>query len=617
MPRIAEATIREIHNRLDAETVMGEYVHLEKRNGGLWGLCPFHQEKTPSFKVDPDKKSYYCFGCHEGGGIVNFVMQMDKLSYPEALEDLAKRLGIEIIYESGESSEKAGEEGKKRDELSELYRRVADTFHHFLTERPEGRAALDYILSRDIRREIVEKFRLGYSPPDRYWLFKFLKSKGYSPEFLGKSGLFSRKYPEMAFFSGRLMFPIGDRQGRTVAFGGRILGEGEPKYLNSPESAIYKKGETLFAIDLALPAIRIQKSAYIAEGYMDIIALHQAGISNAVAPLGTAFTPEQARLLRRWVSGVSLLFDSDKAGQKAAAKAILTCRQNNLSSSVVNLVIPGPGESDADYGDRTGNLTIPQGEQPNPKDPADILKIYGEKVLQRRVKNFILDFDYLMNRSKNLYDLSNSDGKAQAAAFCFPYLEALDSEIERDARFNDLAGLLGVDRRAIQEDYRRKKTAPEQNRTIPDKKPQRSIKMTDELFLLSAVLINAAFYPRLRSSLELEDFGDSDARQLYISLEEWYRAGTQGLEELLGRIDSEALKNFVTARITSNEFDLNPEKLVQDGIRRVKQKGMERRRNRILTEIRIAGQAGTNLEDLLYEKVQIDAELERFKEATE
>jgi DNA primase len=350
MPLISKSTIQEVTDRMDAVAVVSDYVQLEKRGGRWWGLCPFHQEKTGSFTVDPDRKGYYCFGCHKGGTVLSFVMEMDKLSFPEAMELLAKRSGVEIVYEAGggPGDDRNEERNKRKEELFELYRRVAGTFHYFLTENPEGEAAKQYIISRGLTKDMMDRFRLGYSPADRRWLFGFLSQKGYSPEFLTASGLFSSRYPGITLFSGRLMFPISDRRDRVVAFGGRILeetirsdGRPAPKYINSPETELYKKGETLFAVDLALPEIRKTATVHIVEGYMDVIALHQAGITNAVAPLGTAFTDDQARLLRRWADKLILVFDSDKAGQEAVRKGILTGRRNGFSCFVVT---PGGGE---------------------------------------------------------------------------------------------------------------------------------------------------------------------------------------------------------------------------------------------------------------------------------
>jgi DNA primase len=387
---IARSSIEEVNNRLDAVAVVEDYVHLEKRSGRYWGRCPFHaggQEKTPSFTVDPEKKMYYCFGCSKGGSIISFIMEMEKISYPEAIKTLASRMGIELVYEwDGRKIEEAEAELGRKEQLFELYRRTSVTFHHFLTKKPEGRPVFDYIISRGVSEEMIERFRLGYAPADRNWLYGFLLGKGYSGDFLDNSGLFSSRYKGMPLFSNRLMFPIADRQGRTVAFGGRALpgavqtdGREPPKYINSPELETYKKGQTLFAFDLALPEIRKTGEVYIVEGYMDLIALHQAGITNTVAPLGTSFTGEQAKLLRRWAEKAILVFDSDAAGQNAAVKGILICRKNGLSCA---LTVPGRGIEEADPEKNQG-----EGKKiAESKDPADILKNFGLEALQKNMK---------------------------------------------------------------------------------------------------------------------------------------------------------------------------------------------------------------------------------------
>jgi DNA primase len=632
MSYISESTIREVNDRLDAAAVVGDYVRLEKRGGKYWGLCPFHNEKTPSFTVDPDKKMYYCFGCNHGGGVINFIMEMDKLSFPEAVETLAKRMGIEIIYENTGGERKEGGENRRIEELAELYRRVAGSFYYLLMKKDEGAEAKRYIISRGITKEMIDRFRLGYAPADRSWLFRFLSEKGYSGEFLASSGLFSKSNPRRAFFADRLMFPIADRQGRTIAFGGRILAGEGPKYLNSGESGGYKKRETLFAIDLALPEIRKTKEVYVAEGYMDVIALHQAGIANAVAPLGTAFTDDQAKLLRRWAERVLLVFDADEAGQNAAVKAILTCRRNALACFVVTMADkPGTGAQ-------------------NPgmfKDPADILKELGPEALQKSVKCFINDFEYLVRRGGSLFDLSNSEGKGRAAAFLFPYLGALDSEVSRDSCVGAMADAFGIERQAILADFsrfnrgqfdpdRRDGEKREGNRDAGPGRNARPIRMNDELFLLTAVLVNPGLYPRLRAALSIEELDDPGARELFIALEEWFRNDTPGMDDLLSRIQDETLRNFVVHQGASAAFSDHLDQLVADGIKRVKQKRLERRRSEIVRELRIAKNADilphqngfsggthggllaeTRVEDLLAEKVHIDAELRRMKEATE
>ncbi|MDR0555007.1 MAG: DNA primase [Treponema sp.] len=631
MAHIAGATIQALNDRLDAAAVVGDYVRLEKRGGQYWGCCPFHNEKTPSFKVDPSRKLYYCFGCHKGGSIIDFVMEMDKLSFPEAVEDLAKKSGVEIIYDSSHSREQERDIAARKDELYELYRRVAGTFSHILLERPQGEDARTYLAERKINREMVERFRMGFAPKDRLWLFNFLSEKGYSETFLAESKLFSSKYPRWAFFSNRLMFPIADRQGRFVAFGGRILpsigalgedGGRNPKYINSLESDIYKKGQTLFAVDLALPEIRRTKEVCVAEGYMDVVALHQAGVSNAVAPLGTAFTDDQAKLLRRWAERVKLIFDADEAGQNAAVKAILTCRRNGLAASVV---VPGdkppPDYLPARGGE--GGMSEDFKTEAVFKDPADILKKFGPEALRKSIEYVILDFEYLLRRGKNLFDVTTSEGKARAAAYLFPYLETLDSEVSRDTFVGEIADALGIERQAVLTDYRRAGTirtgvdrerAPEFEGGVSNGRG--SIRMNDELFLLASVLANHELVIKLRSTLSIEEIEDPRAKELFIALEEWFRNDMPGIDDLLSRIHDEALRNFVLEQSVSKAFSINPEMLLDDGIKRVKRKRLERRQSEIVIELRTQkrGESGRSLEDLLAEKVHIDAEMRKFKE---
>ena len=278
--------------RTDVTALIGEYTRLERRGDEWWGCCPFHNEKTPSFKVDPSKGLYYCFGCHEGGNTVDFVCNMEKLSYREAIVFLAKLAGVEVVYSGAyqSQSQENSQRDSLRDQFTDMYTRVAGSYHYCLTSTPEGKQALDYILDRGITLETVQKFQLGYSPANRRWLRVFLKGKNYSDEFLDQSGLFSKKYPNISFFSHRLMFPICDRQGRVVAFGGRLLAGEGPKYINSGELVQYQKGKTLYAFHHARQSIRKEKAVIFCEGYMDVLAYHQCGLTHAVAPLGTALT---------------------------------------------------------------------------------------------------------------------------------------------------------------------------------------------------------------------------------------------------------------------------------------------------------------------------------------
>jgi len=623
MAFISKSTIANLNSRLDAISVIGDYVRLDKKSGRWWGRCPFHgggQEKTPSFKVDPDSKLYHCFGCGKGGTVIGFVMEMDKLTYPEAIVNLAKKTGVEIVYEEGSAGD-VEKENTVRDELFEIYRRTATTFQHFLKEKQEGYAALDFLRKRGINKEMIDLFKLGFSPLDRDFLFNFLRQKGYSDDFLDKSGLFSLNYKKSPFFSGRLMFPISDRQGRIVAFGGRSIPEisqnidkEQAKYINSRESEIYKKGQTLFAIDHAKSKMRQSKTVFLAEGYLDVIALHQAGISNAVAPLGTAFTDEQAVWLRRWVDNVVLLFDTDEAGKKASYKAIITCRKNGISCTFVDLQEGLIRETGAQ-------------ETINFKDPADILQGFGAEVLKNILKFTINDFEYLISLGKYQY-ISVEGDVNKAAQFMFPYLEALDSEVDRSDSITRIADIFKIERNAVQKDFSEwrnkefsRNTQGRSGGVLAGSQIQQSLKIqrNAELGMLTNVAVNMELYPEFRAAVEIKDIDDKAAKEIFVAMEECFKHDEYGIDFLLTRIEYENLRNFVAAEGTSREYSVSsgrdPRKVMEDGIKLIRKKKLEKRLTEINAQMRESERTSSeieNIDDLLAEKKMIDSYIQKL-----
>jgi len=612
MALISKATIAEVNARLDAISVVGDYVRLEKKSGRFWGRCPFHgggQEKTPSFKVDPDLKMYHCFGCNKGGSVISFVMEMDKLTYPEAIKTLAKKTGIEIIYEEGGSNEEH-EDNSIKEELYELYRRMTVTFQHFLLEKPEGQNALNYILARGFSDEMIKSFKLGYAPSDRDFLHKFLKQKGYSDDFLAKSGLFSANYKTIPLFSARLIFPIADRQGRIAAFGGRALpgvlqsdGREPPKYINSPETEIYKKGQTLFAIDLAKQEMRQSKTVYLAEGYMDVLALHQAGVTNSVAPLGTAFTDEQALWLRRWAEKVILIFDNDDAGRKAAYKAIITCRKNGLPCALLDiqegLKQEFPGENTEKF-----------------KDPADILQKTGPNLLKNILKFIINDFEYLILQSKLIF--TESADIKKAAGFMFPYLDALESEVDRSDYITRLSDIFKIERIAVQKDYSQWKSGgfSGKNQDKQDADSRLHVHSNDDLRLLACVALNMELYPDFRNALEIKDIDDPAAKELFISMEECFKHDESGIDLLLARIKDESLRLYVADRGTSGEFKGDSRRFMEEGINKIRKKKLEKRLTEINSQMRESERKNddvVNIDELLAEKKHIDCQIRKLE----
>jgi DNA primase len=459
-----------------------------------------------------------------------------------------------------------------------------------LTQAPQGRPALDYVTARGMTPELISRFQLGYAPADRFWLRDFLRKKNYSDDFLAGSGLFTQKNAGAAFFHDRLMFPIRDRNGKTVAFGARLLHGDGPKYLNSGGSDWYKKGETLFAIDLALPAIRKTKTVYLAEGYMDVIALHGAGITNAAAPLGTAFTEDQARLIKRWAERVKLIFDSDEAGQEAACKAIITCRKNGLSCSVVNL---------------------------EKKDPAEIFLESGAEGLTNSVKYDIMDMEFLVARFKGKMVHSGGEGKARSIAGLFPFLDTLESEVERLSCVRTIADAFSVESEAVLKDYRDKNPGTGRRQQAPSVQETR-IRLSDELFLLTTVAVNYQKSPelfvKLKMSLPIGQIEDAATRELYIALEETARSRETGTDQLLAHILDEDLRKFIIEKGSGDEFSRDPATLVEQGIRGILRKRLIKRRSEIVTELRMAKNEGRDTTELLDEKMRVD-EIIRQKEA--
>ena len=617
MALISKLTIQEVNNRLDAIAVIGEYIRLEKKSSRWWGRCPFHaggQEKTPSFKVDPDLKMYHCFGCGKGGSAISFVMEMENLSYPETIKNLARSMGIEVSYEQGETE---SADSSIKEELYELYRRLSITFQHFLRENP---AALKYLKDRGVNDQMIDQFKLGFSPANRDFLRDFLKRKGYSDDFLGKTGLFSSKYKSIPLFAGRLMFPIADRQGRIVAFGGRateqteIYGDGEPpKYINSPETEIYKKGETLFAIDQAKAEMRKTRRVFLAEGYMDVIALHQAGATNSVAPLGTAFTDQQARWLRGWVDKVSLFFDNDPAGQKAAYKTIITCGKNGLERDVV-------WQSEA-LKIETGEINT--GEF---KDPADISLEFGGQILKKILDYTINDAEYLISQA--LSRIGPDGGRSRVVEFMFPYLEALESDVERSVSVLKIADAARVERDAVLNDYVRwKKEGFAPGKTEEKRSAEATVRRNAEIVLLTVVAVNMELYPEFRAAVEIKEIDDPAAKELFIALEECFQRGESGVEFVLSRIKDEPLKNFILSQGDSPEFrgsaEIDPRRLMEDGLNEIRKKRLRKRLTEIGAEIRQiesgnSGDFGANagetadIEELLAEKKEIDSMMRNF-----
>ena len=590
---ISQETIDAIHNTSDMLSIIGEYTALKARGSNdYWGCCPFHGEKTPSFHIDTEKKFYHCFSCHASGDVIKFVMEMEKLSYVQAIELLAKRSGIPIKYKDGGAPADYVRDDTA-EKMIELYERTASMFHYFLMETPQGKKALDYIKNRGLTDETIKKFKLGYSPADRKWLKKFLLSKNFSQDFLNKSGLFSQKYPDFSFFSDRLMFPIFNRKGQVVAFGGRVIppaDESQRKYLNSGDLPQFKKRETLFGFSFAKNSIREKKSIIFCEGNMDVIAYHQCGLDYAVATLGTALTPEHIKMISGFVSGgtVYLSFDSDGAGQEATWKAIKLCREHNLTVKVILL--------------KGG------------KDPAEIMLKFGKENLTSQVNNAILDSDYLLNKVGKKYPVDTPEGKTKAALEFFAYIDALQSDIQKESCLDQLSQAFNLNPEAVKRDFKNRNQAQERitiRQNNNQNKPQ--INLDAELRGLIAVTADLDQFKTLRSSLKESDFKNPDAQRLFRIYEDCYQKGALSIPNIIESCSGTGLEQFITDAISYNVYQKeNCGIYIQDTIKFIKKNKIDEQREALVKRIRdfviVTDDDKIQMNNLLTQKMELDKE---------
>ena len=401
--RYSDDIIEEVRQKNDIVDVVSQYVKLTRKGSSYFGLCPFHNEKTPSFSVTPGKQMYYCFGCGAGGNVFNFIMEYENYSFGEALKHLADRAGVELpkIEYSREVREKA----EQKAELLEINKQAAQ-YYYYQLRTEGGRQGHEYLAGRQLSEETMRKFGLGYSDKFGSGLYKYLKSKGYSDERLRESGLFNvdERHGMYDKFWNRVIFPIMDVNNRVIGFGGRVMGDGKPKYLNSPETKIFDKSRNLYGLNIARTTRK--KYLILCEGYMDVISMHQAGFTNAVASLGTALTSGHASLLKRYTQEVLLLYDSDEAGIRAALRGIPILREAGVNSRVVDL-------------------------KPY-KDPDEFIKNMGAEAFEERLNQASDSFMFRVSIAESEFPMEEPQGQNRFFERCAEMLLELKDELERN-----------------------------------------------------------------------------------------------------------------------------------------------------------------------------------------
>ncbi|MFV9567885.1 DNA primase [Thermoanaerobacter mathranii] len=462
----------------DIIDVISEYVELKKAGKEFKGLCPFHREKTPSFMVSQEKQVYHCFGCNASGNVVTFIMDIENLTFKEAIEFLADRVGITL--EEVELTEKEYQKKKLIGEICKVNKLAAVYFYNKLFSE-EGRQALAYIRKRGLTEATIKKFGIGYSPPEGNGLLNFLKEKGYTESFLLKAGLLSQKnnrYYDR--FRNRVMFPIIDLKGNVIGFGGRAIDDSLPKYLNTPETEVFKKGKTLFAINFAKKTQ--QDKFIIVEGYMDAISLHQAGIDCAVASLGTALTEDQAKLIKRYKRNVIIAYDADEAGVSAAIRGLDILDELNLNIKV---------------------LTIPQG-----KDPDEFIKKKGVEAFNQLIENAesLIEFKAKVYR-KNL-DLDNPQDRIVYVKKIAKDIANLSDEVKREVYISSVAKVAQIPENAVRTEVSRfvnRKIRKNQKNMYMAGNIRHNIyssnKISPEKYLIALILYDNDLYKRVKQTI--------------------------------------------------------------------------------------------------------------------
>jgi DNA primase len=423
---ISENVINQVRDRVDIAEVVGHHVSLTRAGQNLKGLCPFHQEKSPSFTVSPSRQIFHCFGCGAGGNVFTFLMRITGANFPETVRDLGQKLGIDVP-DSGPS---AGPQAAQVNRLEPLNRAVTAWFQQNLRDNVTGATARGYLAGRGIQAETIERFEIGCAPAEWDGLIKALSKQGFAQNDMAAAGLtIAREHAAGAYdrFRSRVMFPIADLRKRVVGFGGRILGEGTPKYLNSPDTPLFKKGQTLYALDLAREAVARLKTAIVVEGYFDVVALHQAGLTHTVATLGTALTEEHIQVLRRFASKVVLLFDPDQAGVRAALRGLDLFVNSGIGVKVV---------------------TLPTGE-----DPDTYVRKEGPDAFTRLEEQAPSLLDFALEHRLSTAESSTIEGRIRSVDDVLRILQKSEHPIEREERIRVVAERLGISQQRLIERY--------------------------------------------------------------------------------------------------------------------------------------------------------------------
>lgn len=562
---IPDAVIRQIQDRLDIVEVVGNYLPLRRAGRNFKGCCPFHLEKTPSMMVSPDKQIYHCFGCGAGGNVIGFVMKFEKKDFREAIEALADQVGIEIPKDKPVNP--------AQEERTQLFVKAntlaADFYNSFLSKKEAEKAAV-YLNKRGLDAETIKSFKLGYAPEAWDAFYSFAKSQ--VPEaILEKAGLIIARKDASGFydrFRGRVMFPILDARGICIAFGGRVMDDSVPKYMNSPETEIYSKGRNLYGMFQAKTAIRDDDFAMVVEGYMDLIACHQAGVKNVVASLGTALTSDQARLIRRYTKNVFILYDADKAGESATLRGLEIFLEEGMEVKIVRL--------------------------PDGHDPDSFIQQFGVAHFKEAVSQAKNLFEYKLALLKTQFDAKTSEGRVKIANDLVSLFSKVQNEIQKSAWIRELAEELSISEQALTLEMQKSRNT---GRTETAQKPSpRKISSTEiaplEKLLLGLALDSEEFAVVLRNEVDLSDFENQVSKRIMSQFLE--TAPSRSLAgELMNffREDTEAVE--LISKVSADvEVLADKRKVFSDCVVQMRRQRIRHEREELMSQMTMADRAG-------------------------
>lgn len=556
MPIYSSEVIEEVVLRNDIVDVISGYIKLKKSGSSYVGLCPFHNEKSPSFSVSGTKQMYHCFGCGVGGNVITFVMEYENYTFPEAVKMLADRAGIALPV-----MEYSGEDRRERDIKTKLLEinKIAATFYYHQLKSPAGQSGLDYLKKRQLSDKTINTFGLGYAPQLTGDLYRMLKEKGYDDELLKESGLFTYEKGIREKFWNRVIFPIMDINNKVIGFGGRVMGDGKPKYLNSPETKLFDKSKNLYGLNVARSSRK--NNLIICEGYMDVISMHQAGFNQAVASLGTALTPGHARLMKRYTDNVLITYDSDEAGVKAALRAIPILKEAGLSTKVINM-------------------------RPY-KDPDEFIKALGTEAFQERIDKAENSFMYEIGIIEKNYNRSDPESETAFEREVANKLVQFSEKLERDNYMKAVCRQFMIPEDGMREMVIRigsqggiipRQTQPVRRVEPARKKKEDGIRQAEKI-LLTWMIEDGDIYDKVSEYIQPDDFIDPLFKDVASKVYEQYETGSVNPAAIIGSysdgdMHSEIAAMF-SAELSESLSKSEREKTLNDTVLRVKKSSLD------------------------------------------